>query len=482
MIGDSFPEYVFIRFSIFCLRSIAPLSILYIILSWYHHCFLYSWWLGLYATAEAAFYLLVYLPRSRLLQKPASHPPLPTREEREALFEKCFSRVRDSQKAYGWFFSTAPDGIKRDNMIEWLLWAIFGTHREGLKDEWAEELQGYLRKMESLFGHEMEDGWDQTVRCMKITLDPVDMIHRPLLWYFIVTIVDTITAIQLMHRGFRHYTSSQCIAYFPPRTFTAFSNASPHPDLIYWLRPHRSATKDPVLFLHGIGIGLWPYVPFFADLIEADPDVGIIALENLSISMRISRPPLTRAEMLQAITELLDAHNIPRVIVAAHSYGTVIAAHMLREPALAARVSAWLLVDPVPFLLHMPAVAYNFVYRAPRTANEWQLWYFASRDPDIARALARHFFWSQNILWKEDLEGKEVAVVLCGKDQIVDAAEVRRYLTGDDDSDMQFLWKKDGLEVLFYPELDHATVFDTAQRRRPMVDIIKRFHGRARSD
>ena len=210
--------------------------------------------------------------------------------------------------------------------------------------------------------------------------------------------------------------------------------------------------------------------------------MGIIALENLSISMRISRPPLIRAEMLETITELLNAHNIPRVIVAAHSYGTVIAAHMLREPALAARVSAWLLVDPVPFLLHMPAVAYNFVYRAPRTANEWQLWYFASRDPDIARALARHFFWSQNILWKEDLEGKEVAVVLCGKDQIVDAAEVRRYLTGDDDGDMQFLWKKDGLEVLFYPELDHATVFDTAQRRRPMVDIIKRFHGRARSD
>ncbi|KAI0658762.1 hypothetical protein C8Q70DRAFT_916607 [Cubamyces menziesii] len=69
MIGDSFPEYVFIRFSVLCLRSIAPLSIFYIILSWYQHRLLYSWWLGLYATAEAAFYLFVYLPRSRLLQK-----------------------------------------------------------------------------------------------------------------------------------------------------------------------------------------------------------------------------------------------------------------------------------------------------------------------------------------------------------------------------------------------------------------------------
>ncbi|KAI8982941.1 hypothetical protein BD414DRAFT_419398 [Trametes punicea] len=69
MIGDSLPEYVFIRLSILGLRSIAPLSILYVVLSWYHGHFLYSWWLGLYATAEAVFYLAIFLPRSRLLQK-----------------------------------------------------------------------------------------------------------------------------------------------------------------------------------------------------------------------------------------------------------------------------------------------------------------------------------------------------------------------------------------------------------------------------
>ncbi|KAI0351556.1 alpha/beta-hydrolase [Trametes cingulata] len=468
MIGDSLPEYVFIRLSILGLRLIAPLSILYVGYSWYHHQFLYSKWLGAYAVAEAAFYLLA-----------AGHPPLPTREQREALFAKCFARVRDSSLASGWFFSAPPDGIKRDNLVEWLVWAIFGTHREHIRDEWVDELQGYVDKMESLLGRKIEEGWDHTVRCMKVTLDPVDMVHRPLLWYFIVAAVDTITALQMKNKGFHHFTSSHCASCFPPRTFTAFSNKAPHPDLVYWLRPHRSATKDPILFLHGIGIGLWPYVPFFGDLVEADPDVGIIAIENLSISMRISQPPLSRAEMLEALTELLDAHDIPRVVVAAHSYGTVVAAHMLRDPSLGPRVSAWLLVDPIPFLLHLPSVAYNFVYRPPRTANEWQLWYFASRDPDIARALARHFFWAENILWKEDLHGKEVAVVLCGKDQIVDAAEVRRYLTGEEDSEIKFRWEKDGLEVLYYPELDHSKVFDTKDLRRPLVEILDRFGRRS---
>ncbi|KAI0244982.1 hypothetical protein BJV78DRAFT_1287169 [Lactifluus subvellereus] len=40
-------------------------------------------------------------------------------------------------------------------------------------------------------------------------------------------------------------------------------------------------------------------------------------------------------------------------------------------------MAATLLIDPIPFLLHYPTVAYNFVYRQPRRANEWQLWYFA---------------------------------------------------------------------------------------------------------
>ncbi|KAJ2984542.1 hypothetical protein NUW54_g10470 [Trametes sanguinea] len=321
MIGDSYPEYVFISISILGLRSIAPLSILYVALSWYYGHFLYSWWLGMYAAAEAAFYLLVFLPRSKMLQKAASHPPLPSREEREALFKKCFDRVSDSEKAYGWFFSAPPDGIKRENIVEWLLWAIFGTHREGLKEEWAEELQMYVQKMEDLMGRKIEEGWDQTVRCMKVTLDPVDMIHRPLLWYFIVATIDTITAVQMKNRGFEHYTSSHCAACFPPRTFTAFSNNAPHPDLVYWLRPHKSTTKDPILFLHGIGIGLWPYVPFFGDLVEADPDVGIIAIENLSISMRISKPPLSRTEMLEALLELVDT-RISHVVLAriAHAH------------------------------------------------------------------------------------------------------------------------------------------------------------------
>ena len=69
MIGHSLPELVFIRICIFGLRLIAPLSIAYVVASWWRGAWIVSRWLGYYAVVEAVFYLFVYVPRSRHLQK-----------------------------------------------------------------------------------------------------------------------------------------------------------------------------------------------------------------------------------------------------------------------------------------------------------------------------------------------------------------------------------------------------------------------------
>jgi pimeloyl-ACP methyl ester carboxylesterase len=206
---------------------------------------------------------------------------------------------------------------------------------------------------------------------------------------------------------------------------------------------------------------------------DVDDDTGVLVIEILPISMRMTPPILHRTSTCLAISQILASHNIDRFVVAAHSYGTVITSHMLRSPDLGPRIAAMLLIDPIPFLLHLPDVAYNFVYRKPRTANEWQLWYFASRDPDVSRSLSRHFFWTESVMWKEDLEGRQVGISLSGCDQIVGTAEVRKYLTGEDE--MKEMWEKCGLQVLFYPDLDHAMVFDTKDRRFPLVNILRKF-------
>lgn len=80
-------------------------------------------------------------------------------------------------------------------------------------------------------------------------------------------------------------------------------------------------------------------------------------------------------------------------------------------------------------------------------------------------------------MWKEDLEGegRKMAAVLGGADQIIHAQEVRKYLTGEEEAKMY--WKRDdvGLEVLFFSGLSHGEVLDTKERRKIILEIIGRF-------
>lgn len=172
----------------------------------------------------------------------------------------------------------------------------------------------------------------------------------------------------------------------------------------------------------------------------ADPDLGILALEILPISMRMTGAMPSQKEFIAQLTHILNMHGIFKFVLVSHSYGSVLTTHILRS-SLAFRLASIILVDPVTLLLHLGDVAYNFVYRQPRTANQWQLWYFASRDIGISHAMSRNFFWSANILWKEDLEGREVAVMLSGEDQIVNTREVWTYLTGQKGRETTNAWR-----------------------------------------
>lgn len=222
-----------------------------------------------------------------------------------------------------------------------------------------------------------------------------------------------------------------------------------------------------MVFFHGIGIGLWTYTRFLSELKEGKK-TGIIAIEYLPVSFRLSPPPLGRAEFIRQMKMILDHHQWDRFAVASHSYGSVQVAHLLRHPTLQPNIDAVVLIDPVNILLHLPSVAFNFTRRIPVRANEWLLWYFASTDPGVARCLGRHFFWRENILWKEDLlkqsaiENRRVHVVLSGQDLITDVSSVARYLETKREPNATSQHPEGVVKVTLFPDLDHAQVFDDA--------------------
>jgi hypothetical protein len=363
-------------------------------------------------------------------------------------------------------------------------------------------------------------------------------------------VIDTITATFLWWSGFKHYSSSMPV--FPPRPQTMLSNRSPAIRLSYWHRPvnptaqTRRASFPPLLFLHGIGIGLLPYVPLLIGYAKKHPDTPIIVPEILSISSRITQPPLSHEDFQSALKSILEHHKIHEYSLTAHSYGTSLAAGIIRttnshkhcddsssdasssvsadslssdslisppkspHPSkLLPAPSSVVLLDPIPILLHLPSVARNFLCRPPKRANEHELYYFACTDPGVAHSLARHFFWTHNILWKEDLAQvgdsydpkPRVAVVLSGDDIIVNAPAVWTYLTGLAPPENRSLAPRPFVPPVPHPDsfiptlceaspnvlaaylggLDHAQMFLRPTSWRGLIDIMDKVSAIERS-
>ncbi|KAK3949730.1 hypothetical protein QBC32DRAFT_30871 [Pseudoneurospora amorphoporcata] len=543
-------------------------------------------------TTEVIYMTALYLPHKSSLKHEAVHPPLPGRKEREELFGRALESTTDwGEYLKLWFLGADVEEVKRENLREFLLWAFFDRDGEtkGDNQDIAEELERYLVKIEALLGRKLPPGRG-TATSLRLTFDAIETRYRSVVWYGVIALLDLVTHGVLAWGGYRHYrprrsTSEQesrssttegtatatatTSTLFPPRLQHSIPlipsslrhHTSPTKHLSYYLRPHRSRTQPPVVFMHGIGIGLWSYIPLLSSLKtsaskglggekdDEDGQIGMLAMELLPISSRLtgSGPGLPAAldhgEFLRELEAVLKFHSTQEgdgrfpldkgFTLVTHSYGSTLVAPILRSTtpfidvatpssasvttteqgreaegttkgkSLASLTNTLILTDPVSICLHLPAVAYNFTRRAPRTASEWQLWYFASTDIGIARALGRGFFWRQNILWREDMakflkgkgqdgQKKRVVVCLAGKDLIVDTKSVRGYLgwptdyKGWLDEGVEWLGGKgkgqmmrkrlgSGMEIVWYPRLDHAQMFESEETLRPVLDVIGRW-------
>jgi pimeloyl-ACP methyl ester carboxylesterase len=559
MIGTSRAELWFIRFCILGLHYIAPLCILYCILV----VVLYGFKATLYrfplliesiAAAETLFYLAVYLPYRHYLQRDATHPPPPSRKERRVLFQLCNDNITDPEKYLQmWFLGADPKEIKRENVKDFFLWAFF--NRGGPPGDDDEELEEYISSTEKLLGRPIEAGRGKA-QALRLTIDRVDMLHRSLIWYFVscsycfhtslanpfqcVGFVDFLTYMRMLYIGFHFHRLplSKFFKLFPFRFQSLFTSyRSPAKYTTYWHRPHTSPDKLPIVFLHGIGIGLYPYTNFLSELNsqlgvqKPDPNdqVGVLAIEIMPVSFRITHHALSREEMCAEISAIVN-HHFPdqKFVLASHSYGTIISTHLLKSP-LASQIGPVVLIDPVSIMLHLPDVAYNFTRRKPHRANEYQLYYFASMDMGVAHTLARHFFWNENVIWKKDMAGRKVTVSLGGKDLIVNTEAVGSYLSAPLDGFEKTLVKNNsvtnngnshthdgilidveeeegseglrlrggegtqveedggeeewkyrelkgcGIDVLWFKDLDHAQVFDKPATRRRLISAIRKY-------
>jgi len=134
-------------------------------------------------------------------------------------------------------------------------------------------------------------------------------------------------------------------------------------------------------------------------------------------------------ETTSEILAILDAERIPKACVVGHSYGTLVASRLVKR--FPSRLHSLCLVDPVCFGMYMPHLLHNFFYRRLKfdPARPLQVFldlivHFASRDLHLAATFSRRFYWSDVIMWPEELPPGST-IVLGAADDLVHADEVR---------------------------------------------------------
>ncbi|ELQ44096.1 hypothetical protein OOU_Y34scaffold00100g4 [Pyricularia oryzae Y34] len=395
---------------------------------------------------ELLWYVCWYLPYRHKLQRCTTEdgamlqPPPLSREERSAFFCKCLSLVPDMETfVRKWVENAHLDDIRRDNVKDWLLWGLFD--RQGPPGDDNEELEEYIRMAEEKLGWEIKKGRGEA-NAIRISYDEVLMHHRTLLYYLFVFFVDTLGALGMWALGYTFYRTkrSNFFRVFPFRIsgLLAPKESAARDHMSYYVRPHKSTTKRPILFIHGIGMGVAQNLMYFNSIPK---DVGVVVIELLPISARISPPLCTASQMAESVAAILDQQGFDDVVLVSQSYGTFLTTPLLLSPRVAPRISSCVLIDPVAFLLHLPDVAYNFTRRPPgRLEGAQHQMHMVARDPSISHTLHRRLSWREHILWRELLLStapstapahvaqRRTTVILGGVDCITNPRAVASYI------------------------------------------------------
>ncbi|KAI0347262.1 hypothetical protein BDW22DRAFT_1480926 [Trametopsis cervina] len=357
-----------------------------------------------------------------------------------------------------WFSRSTWSSIRKHEMYQWIHWAIFNApfeSREQLSEARRVLLDEVMESIEKRAGSKIPEGSNPEARPLRLTLDPVTVVPRPFVWYLGVALSNSYHRRHFEARWgckFGTHDGLESVSYI--HTISRLKIYA-YPNHSYLLRIPRNAKRDaaPVVFLHGLGLGLTQYKIFISHLLKAIPDRPVLVPLQPHVSQEIFHPrflrPMGRHESAKALAGLLldlgwvnqptdesepeDASRVekPGVAVVSHSNGSFLHAWLLKEhPRMVARSC---FVDPVTFCSWEGDLCYNFIYRPATSGLELVMKYFVGTELGVANFLQRHFDWNANALWYEQIpnarDPHKARFFLGGQDAIVDAERVKRYLT-----------------------------------------------------
>ncbi|KAI8384380.1 Alpha/Beta hydrolase protein [Radiomyces spectabilis] len=452
---------------------------------------------------EVLFWIYFLIQRRRL-QQPRYPTRRLTKDERTALFWNCVHTIKDPEEwCVGWFYRRhdcshpAFTEIRRENFALWFAWAFWHDELDKVREnsEDAAELEWMMNTAESRFQVKVLPGFNDQLQCIRLSLDPVQAVHRPLIMYAAIycgtALFNTLFLEWSWHMkrlgsrsagvlwgGFFGFLEECREMIWPSATDSApkKDRAHKHKHLVYWYYEPSSpvsAKQTPIVFIHGIGAGLLCYGEFMHHLLGLGRPVFCVELPYVAMHM-VEHVP-TADETVEEIVAMLETHGYPRAVLVGHSLGTAVASWVAQ--AVPDKVAGMVMIDPICFLLHYHHVGFNFVHRTPKRLLEYLMHYLASRELHISYYISRHFQWFQTIYFVRNLGKEQVSkrgddfdpqdplsnttVFLSEKDGIVDSPLVAQYL------------QQNHVDARIMPGLQHAAFLINWKWRQQIIHRIE---------
>ncbi|CAJ1934807.1 unnamed protein product [Cylindrotheca closterium] len=181
--------------------------------------------------------------------------------------------------------------------------------------------------------------------------------------------------------------------------------------------------KVPIVFVHGIGIGLLPYVKLVDCFLKSGRPIFLPEIPYVSgfRPWLSSTSVLTPTVVASTLTAMLATHGYASGVFVGHSYGTSWLSYACKYATNA--VAAILFLDPICFCLHTPRLTKNFVYHTPDPGT---ITYMVRTDMMVNWTIQRAFPWIWITLFIEQIQ-VPCTVFLSDKDALVPAERMENY-------------------------------------------------------
>ena len=201
------------------------------------------------------------------------------------------------------------DEIDRESIVDWLAFAFYSKSMHELNPNEYEEIKNFIEKIET--EHQIKPSMNKsnrTLTFMRHILDPVRVIFRPLAFYFVT---DTIL----------HGILTRAIFFFRGYRLVRIGH------LQFWTFYEKpkdgEIEEEPIVFFHGLGIGLLTYQPLISHIHQKfSRNRRIIFISMRCISMRY--PSLQDIpninETTESVKQIFEYYQMKKAIFMGHRF------------------------------------------------------------------------------------------------------------------------------------------------------------------